>query len=507
MTDLARSPSSPEGPPELSQEAASKQASKEAAKKASEPRRWQALIVLSFVQLVLVLDDSVVNIAVPSVQRDLGFSVPGLAWVNTSYVLVFGGLLLLGGRLGDVLGRRRVFLAGVALFGVASLASGLAQAPWQLLTARALQGVGAALASPGALAIVAVSFADAEERNKAFAMWGISAGVGGLLGMVLGGVITDLASWRWVFLINVPIALAVLVILPRLVGESKDPRAGKADLPSGLVITAGIAVLIYGLLEYGRTGGLARLWPSLAASLVLVGLFLFRQSRSDDPLVPRGFLRVRTRTTGFVVMLLMAGATMAQFFALSLYLQEVLHYSPMRTGLALMPQAVISFMFFPVAAVVINKLGLRVALPAGLLIIAVGYALLGGLSPDSSYWLDVFPTLAINAVGGPLAFTAVTTAGVGESGEESGLASGVLDASQQVGTAIGLALFVTISTRFAADAGQATVQADGLATAFVAAAVALVVIAVIAYAAMGKTSLKVSMGPPESSAPATVPAD
>jgi len=463
----------------------------------SEPKRWPALIVLSFVQLVLVLDDSVVNIAIPSVQRDLGFSVPGLAWINTSYVLVFGGLLLLGGRLGDVLGRRRVFLVGVVVFGLASLACGVAQAPWQLLTARAVQGVGAALASPAALAIITVSFADPQERSKAFATWGISAGVGGLLGMVLGGLVTDLASWRWVFLINVPITLAAAAILPRLIGESRDPKAGRADLPSGLTITAGIAVLIYGLLEFGRTGSAGRLWPSLAASAVLVALFLFRQSRSAAPLVPRGFLRVRVRTTSFVVMLLMAGATMAQFFALSLYLQEVLHYSALRTGLALVPQAVISFMFFPLSAVVINKLGLRFALPAGLLIMAVGFALLGRLSVDGSYLMDVLPTLVVNAVGGPLAFTSVTTAAVGDSGDEAGLASGLVDAAQQVGTAIGLALFVTIGTRFAASAGQVTVQADGLATAFLAAAGALVVIAVIAYAAMGRTSLKASMGPME----------
>jgi len=465
----------------------------------SEPKRWQALVVLSFVQLVLVLDDSVVNIAIPSVQSDLGFSVPGLAWVNTSYVLVFGGLLLLGGRLGDLLGRRRVFVAGVAMFGLASLACGLAQAPWHLLTARAVQGVGAALASPAALAIITVSFAEREERNKAFAMWGISAGVGGLLGMILGGLVTDLASWRWVFLINVPIAVAAAVILPRMVGESRDPRAGRADVPGGIAITAGVAVLIYGLLEFGRTGGTGRLWPSLAASAVLVGLFLARQSRAATPLIPRGFFRVRTRTTGSLVMLLMAGATMAQFFALSLYLQEVLDYSALRTGLALVPQAVISFMFFPLSAVVINRLGLRIALPAGLLIMAVGFALLGRLSADGSYLVDVLPTLVVNAVGGPLAFTAVTTAAVGDSGDEAGLASGVVDAAQQVGTAIGLALFVTVSTRFAANAGQETVQADGLATAFLAAAVALVVIAVIGYAAMGQTSLKASMGPMEPS--------
>ncbi|MFC3448584.1 MFS transporter [Amycolatopsis speibonae] len=463
-------------------------------------KRWQALVVLSIVQLVLVIDDGLVNVAVPSVQRDLGFSQAGLAWVNSSYVLVFGGLLLVGGRLGDLYGRRRVFHGGVILFGLASLACGLSQEAWQLIAARAVQGVGAALISPAALALITMAFTDGKERGKAFAFWGITAGVGGLLGVILGGVLTDLVSWRLVFLINVPFALIVAVFTPYLVAESRDEKANRPDLPGSIAGTAGIALLIYGLLQLSDPGANKLLLPSFAVSAILLGTFVAIQLKGRNPLVPKGFMRHRVRTTAFVTMLLMSGAIMAQFFGLSLYLQQVLGFSPLTTGLALAPQAVISFLFFPLAGPLINWLGLRIALPAGLAIMAVGFFLLSDISTDSSYWTAVLPSLAIMAAGGPLSFTAITTAAMGDAGDEAGLASGVVDAAQEVGIAIGLAMFVTLSASTAGKAGRPdpVSEASGLGTAFLVGAIVLVVIAVGSFVGIGKTDLQVAPmgGPP-----------
>ncbi|MFH9745164.1 MFS transporter [Streptomyces anulatus] len=412
-------------------------------------RRRAALIVLCFVQFMLVLDDTVVSVALPSIQGDLGFSTAGLAWVVNAYFLAFGGLLLLFGRAADLLGRRRVFLVGVALFGTASLACGIAQEPWQLVAGRFVQGAGAAMASPAALALITLLFPGPEERAKAFGVWGGIAGLGGTLGLVISGALTGLASWRWIFLINLPVAVLALVLLPRLVAESRAHRQAHIDVPGAVLGTGALIFLVYGLLQTGESGwGHAASVLPLVLAVVLTVSFLAVETRTAEPLVPLNFLSSRIRAVANGTALLFSAAFYAMAFLLMLHLQTVLDYGPLTAGVAYLPYGagILVGMWFSSRAVL--RLGVRLTLVTGFLISAGGLLLLSGVAAGDGYASGVLPGMLVTSLGCGLSLPALTIAALtGTTGEDAGLGSAVLSSVQQVGGAVGLAALVTLAAR------------------------------------------------------------
>ena len=424
-------------------------------------RRLPALIVLCFVQFMLVLDDTVVSVALPSIQDDLGFSTAGLAWVVNAYFLAFGGLLLLSGRAADLLGRRRVFLAGVALFGAASLACGLAQEPWQLVAGRFVQGAGAAMASPAALALITLLFPGPDERAKALGVWGGIAGLGGTLGLVISGALTGLASWRWIFLINLPVALFALALLPRLVAESRASHRARIDVPGAVLGTGALISLVYGLLETGESGwGHAASVVPLILAVVLAVSFLAVETRTAEPLVPLGFLSSRIRAVANGTTLLFSAAFYAMAFLLMLHLQTVLHYGPLTAGVAYLPYGggILAGMWLSSRAVL--RLGMRLTLVMGFLTSSAGLLLLSGVAAGDGYASGVLPGMLITSLGCGMSLPALTMAALtGTTGENAGLGSAVLSSVQQVGGAVGLAALVTLAARRGNDlADSATPQ-------------------------------------------------
>ncbi|MFF3958086.1 MFS transporter [Streptomyces sp. NPDC001890] len=412
-------------------------------------RRGPALVVLCFVQFMLVLDDSVVSVALPTMREDLGFSTAGLAWVVNAYFLAFGGLLLLFGRMADLLGRRRVFLTGVALFGAASLVCGLAQEPWQLVTGRFVQGAGAAMASPAALALITLLFPGTEERAKAFGIWGGIAGLGGTTGLVVSGALTGLASWRWIFLINLPVALAAVLLLPRLVPESRAGRAGRLDVPGAVLGTGALVSLVYGLLRTGASdwGDTAVVGP-LALAVILTVAFVAAEARTAEPLVPLSFLSFRIRAVANGATLLFSAAMYAMAFLLMVHLQTVLGYRPLMAGVAYLPYGagILAGMWLSSRAVL--RLGVRPALVMSFLISAVGLLLLSGVAPSDGYASGVLPGMLVTSLGCGLSLPALTVAALTDTTEENaGLGSAVLSSVQQVGGAVGVAVLVALASR------------------------------------------------------------
>lgn len=451
------------------------------------PRRWLALVVLAALQAGLVLDDGVVNVALPALQRDLGFTTATLVWSNNAYALTFGALLLVGGVLADRYGRLRVFRIGTALFGAGSLACVFATHAGPFIGARVIQGLGAALASPAALALVTANFRDWQERNKALGWWGIAAGIGGVAGMSVAGVLIGLTSWHWAFLINVPAAVLLVVLIGRFTGESSDPSRGTVDWLGAALVSAALALLILGLLSSAHTGRLSDGVPMLIAGAVAFLAFVLAQIRRTNTMIPHGFFALRNRTVGFVVSLGMAGSFMAVFFALSLHLQNDLHFSPARTGIALTLQPIVSFFVFPVAAKFTFERGVRLVLPAGLLICAVAMFLLVRVGHGTSYWLTVAPSLVLLGIGTSFAFVSATAAAFGGDDEAAGLASAVIDAAQQVGTALGLAVFVAVSAwALATGSGFAV----GISRAFGWAGALLTALAIFAWLRMETDSFR-----------------
>jgi EmrB/QacA subfamily drug resistance transporter len=444
-------------------------------------RRWLALAVLAAAQFMVFLDETVVNVALPSIKLDLGFSQASLAWVVSAYIVVFGGLVLLGGRVADLFGRRRMFLAGTALFGAASLLAGLATSQGMLLGARALQGVGAAAATPAALALVTALFPAGAERAKALGVWGALSGLGFAVGILLGGAITEAASWRWVFLINVPVALATLVVVPRLVAESRIAGRRNLDLGGAIAVTAGMTLLVYTVVEapdYGwrsiETHGL------LGAALVLVGAFTIIERRSSSPLIPGGFLRRRAVLVPNVVQLLLGVSAISTLFLLTLYIQQVLGYAPLEAGIAYLPLAGGVASATAVANRLVARVGPRPLVIAGLAIAAAGIALLGRAPVAGEYVVDVLPAMIVVGLGAGLSFVSITTAALaGVDEEASGLASGILSAAVQLGGALGVAALVAVASERSSDllaSGSAPLaaQVGGLRLAFlIAAAVSL----------------------------------
>src|SRR5215213_5256375 len=414
-----------------------------------------ALALLAAAQFVVVLDASIVNVALPSIGTDLEFSQADLSWVVNAYTLFFGGFLLLGGRMADLIGRRRMFVAGLILFALASLAGGFASSPGMLIAARAVQGLGAALLSPAALSLVTVMFTEGAERNKAMGVWGAVAGSGGAAGVLLGGVLTEYAGWEWVLFVNVPIGIIAALLAPRLLPESRNEGRRHFDVAGAVSVTAGLSLLVYTLVDANDAG-----WTSGqtlgfgAVALALIAAFVVIETRlSAAPLVPFGIFRNRTITGTNVVAVLVAMALFSMFFFISLYMQQVLGYDALKAGVAYLPLAIGIILSAGVASQLVTAVGFKPVMVVGFLFVAGGLIWFAQVSPDGTYVGDVlFPSL-LAAVGLGLVFVPLTIAAVaGVSPEESGLASGLINTSQQVGGALGLAILATIANSTTQDA-------------------------------------------------------
>lgn len=414
----------------------------------ADPRRWAALAVLVSLQFMLILDATVVNVALPSIKLDLGFAQANLAWVVDAYLLVAGGLLLLGGRLADLFGRRRVFLAGAIAFAVGSVASGLAQDQAMLIGARAVQGLGEALAGPAALSIITVLFTDQRERVKALSIWGGLAGLGGTVGVLLSGVIIDLADWRWIFWINLPVAAAVLAATPRLIANDRRRARRGFDFTGAASATGGITAVVYGLLEANRNGWTsATTLGSFAAGMALLAAFVAIEGRRRAPLVPLRFFRARRPRIASGLMVLVTSALYGMFFLLTLYMQLLLGWSPLHTGVAYVAFGLGVLAGIGTASQLLPRIGVRPVLVGGMAIAASGFALFARLPIDAHYFTGIFPPMVLVAVGVGLAFVSLTVSAVSEADTaDAGLASGIITTAQQVGGALGLAVLVSVAT-------------------------------------------------------------
>jgi EmrB/QacA subfamily drug resistance transporter len=411
-------------------------------------RRWIALVLLSAAQFLVVLDASIVNVALPSIGRSLHFSEQNLQWVVNAYVLVFGGFLLLGGRAADLLGRRRVFMAGLVLFALASLAGGLATSEGALIAARAVQGLGGAILSPAALSIVTTTFPEGSERNKALGIWGAVAGSGGAVGVLLGGVLTDSLGWEWVFFVNVPIALGAALLAPRLIDESRSQVEVRTfDAAGAVTVTAGLSLLVYTMVEATDVGwGATRTIVLLALSVALLAAFVVIELRSRAPLVPFRIFRSRSLTGANVSGLLIGASLFSMFFFVSLYMQQVLAFSPLKSGFSYLPLALTIIVSAGVASQLVERFGFKPILVFGMVLVAIGLLMFSGVSADGSFASDVLPASLVAAAGLGFSFVPVTIAAVsGVRDDDAGLASGLINTSQQVGGALGLAVLSTIA--------------------------------------------------------------
>jgi EmrB/QacA subfamily drug resistance transporter len=416
-------------------------------------KRWFALAVIVAAQFMVVLDVAIVNVALPSIKTDLHFSQESLQWVITAYAILFGGALLLGGRLADLLGRRRLFVAGLVLFTVSSLLDGLAWSEGSLIAFRSLQGLGAAMLSPAALSILTTTFAEGRERNLALGIWGAASGSGGAAGVLLGGALTSAFSWSWIFFINVPAGLLVLALVPFLLSESKaelDHR--NLDAAGAASITGGLMLLVYAMTRAAQHG-----WVTvetiglLAASAALVAGFIVIELRSKAPLLPMRIFRLRTLTASNIGGLLLAAAVFSQFFLLTLYMQQVLHYSALETGVAYIALTLSIIAFSGIAQAVATRVGIRPVLTGGLLLSAGGLVLYAQLPVHGRYFWDLFPAFILSGIGLALAFVPMSIGALtGVRPSEAGVASGLINTSQQIGGAIGVAAATTIATTFTA---------------------------------------------------------
>lgn len=443
------------------------------------------LLVLGFAQFMLVLDVSVTNVALASIRAELGFELATLQWVVTAYVLVFGALLVFFGRAGDLWGRRRLFIVGTAVFSTASLLCGLALEPWQLVAARALQGLGAAMMSPAALSLVTTTFRGEAARNKALGIWGAISAGGAAAGMVIGGVLTDLAGWRWAFLINVPIGLAVALATPHVVPDSRDAETPRLDVVGAATLSGALAALVYGLPQIGPDGSGTRATAAFGVAVGLLAAFSVAERRTRDPLVDVALLRVRGLLPSNAFALASTAVVVGQSFFLSLYLREVLGYSPLRTGLALLPITLVVIVVANLVPRLLPRIGIRGALVSSGVLLAGGMVLQARMPVAGGYLVDVLPAIAVTAAGLGLGFVAATigaTAGVPP--KLQGLASGMLNTSQQVGGALGLAVLASLAATRTSDltlARAAPLEAltGGFALGFLGAAVLGVVAAAV----------------------------
>jgi EmrB/QacA subfamily drug resistance transporter len=412
----------------------------------SAKRRWRALAVLATAQLMLLLDTTVVNVALAPIQHNLTFSHVGLSWVVNGYTLPFGGLLLLGGRLADAMGRRRFFLAGLALFAVASTLGGLAVTPAMLVTSRILQGVGGAMVAPAALSLVTVMFTSASERASALSVWGVLRGLGAMLGAVLGGVLVSYLSWRWVFFINLPIAAVAFALAPTLIPESRSPDRGRPDYLGAMLVTAALSLIVYGLLaKAGRPWSSASVMGSIIVGIALLALFGWVEARARNPLVPLGFLRSRRRALGNAVLLAYSAAMAVLFFSMALYLQQIAHLGAVYTGLSFLPIGPVFMLTGGLTARLISRAGQRSVTVTGLLLLTAAFALFAQVHVGGSYIRDVLIGMILFPAGAGFAVISSMIASVdGATGRDAGLASGINNTAQQIGMALGLAALVSV---------------------------------------------------------------
>jgi EmrB/QacA subfamily drug resistance transporter len=414
---------------------------------ASDRTRWFALALLCAVQFMVVLDIAIVNVALPSIQADLGFSQENLQWVISAYALVFGGFLLLGGRLADILGRRGVFMGGLVVFSIGSLLCGFAWSDESLIAARALQGLGAATITPSALSILTTTFNEGKERNIALGAWGAVGGFGAAAGVLMGGILTDLLSWEWIFFVNVPVGVVGLVLAPILLSESRDAHGQSHDVPGAALVTSGLVLLVLGITQgrqwewlSGKTIGV------FAASVALLAAFALWEQRQREPLVPFSIFRLQTLTAANVAGFIMGTALFSMFLMLTLYMQQVLGLSALRTGLGYLAVAGTAVIWANVAAQVVNRVGVKPTLIFGMSMLTLGLLYFTQVSVDGSYWADLFPGFLILGVAIPFAFVPITIAALaGTRPQEAGLASGLINTSQQIGGALGIALLSTIA--------------------------------------------------------------
>lgn len=447
-----------------------------------------ALALLASTQFMIVIDASIVNVALPSIGTALEIDPESISWIVNAYTLTFGGFLLLGGRLADLLGRRRMFTLGLGLFAVASLLGGLAQTEAWLNAARAGQGLGAAIIAPAALSIVATTFAEGAERNRALGVWGAVSGAGGAAGVLLGGVLTESLGWEWVMFVNVPLALVAAALAPRLLVESRSDAGHRSfDIPGGLTVTAGLALLVYAIVDAESAG-----WTSsttlvrLLGAAALLTAFVVIESRAAHPLMPFSIFRLRTLRGANVVGLLIGVSLLSMFFFVSLYLQQVLGYSALRTGVAYLPLSVCIIVSAAAASQLVTRIGFKLTLIIGLVCTAAGLLWFSRISADGSFVGDVLGPSLLAAVGLGLSFVTVTIAAVnGTEAREAGLASGLINTTQQLGGALGVAVLASVATSRTASFGAAAERdpvaiTEGFQSAFLVGSGAAVVGALLA---------------------------
>ncbi|HZQ65573.1 MAG TPA: DHA2 family efflux MFS transporter permease subunit [Gaiellaceae bacterium] len=434
-----------------------------------QERRWSALALIVTAQFMVVLDVAIVNVALPSIKTDLGFSQANLQWVISAYAILFGGTLLLGGRLADLLGRRRLFVAGLALFATSSLLCGIAWSEGSLIAFRGVQGLGGALLAPAALSLLMTTFAEGRERNLALGIYGAASGSGAAAGVLLGGVLTSYLSWEWIFFINVPVGLVAIAFTPLLLRESRALLAHRHfDFAGAASITAGLMLLVYAMTRATTDGwGAGSTIALLAASAVLVLGFVGIELRSRSPLLPLRMFRLRTLTAANVTMAIVGAAAFSEFFLLTLYLQDVLHYSAVESGVAFAAFALSVVAASNVAQALVGRVGVRATLTAGLLAAAASMALLTRLPVEGHYFWDLFPAFVLGGIGMGFSFVPVTIASLtGVERADAGVASGLINTSRQIGGAIGIAATSAIAA--ASTAGYANAHAGVAASSAVA---------------------------------------
>lgn len=427
---------------------------------AVDRRRWLALLVLCLGDLMIVLDTTIVNVALPSIREDLGFSEASLAWVVNGYMLTFGGFLLLGGRLGDLFGHRRLFLIGLTLFTAASLACGLAGSPAFLVGARAVQGLGGAVVSVVALSLIMTMFTEPAERAKAMGVIGFVIAGGGSIGVLLGGVLTDVLDWHWIFLVNIPIGVLVLALCLILLPAGGGPGTGRLDVAGSVTVTAALLIAVYAIMDGNQAGWVSvRTLGLLAVAVVLFAVFLRTEARAESPLMPLGLFRIRSVATANAMGVLWAAAMFGWFFLSALYMQLVLGYSPLEVGLAFLPANVIMGAFsLGLSEKIVMRFGIRAPLATGMVLIAVSLALFARAPVEGSYVLDVLPGMILLGLGMGISLNPVLLAAMSDvEPSDAGLASGVVNTSFMMGGALGLAILASL-----ADARTRALTVDGV---------------------------------------------
>jgi EmrB/QacA subfamily drug resistance transporter len=440
---------------------------------ASPNRKWLALALLSVVQFMLVLDIAIVNVALPSIKVDLGFSRENLQWVISAYALVFGGFLLLGGRAADLLGRRRLFMGGLVVFTGASLLAALAWNEPSLIGARALQGFGAAIIAPAALSILMTTFAEGKERNIALGVWGAVGGFGAAAGVLLGGIFTDLLSWEWIFFLNLPVGVAAFALAPVLLGESRDARTQGFDALGAVLVTGGLSTAVFGITQANSWG-----WSSgrtigvfAAAAALLLG-FVVRETRAKHPLMSFSIFRIKTVAGANIAGFILGTALFSMFLMLTLYMQQVLGYSPLETGVAYIAVAGSAIVWSMVAQQLVTRVGVKPVLVSGMGLLTIGLLYFTQVSVEGSYLGDLLPGFLVIAMGMAFSFVSISIAALaGVPAKDAGIASGLINTSQQIGGALGIAVLSSVAvahTNDAAGSGDAVPQAltSGFQAAF-----------------------------------------